>query len=1023
MKKKRIVSAANGTPRTVNREAALVELRSTPSAPFKLKEEEIERWLLTGENADLLKRYFGERQYTDLQEMARSASTRSVRGGPRVLILPGIMGSTLGAPRALFFNDTIWIDPVDIATGGLLQLKLPDAKNRPLGVVLFSYLKLKLCLKLAGYNADFHPYDWRQSLDRLGPELAARLKDEGPDVSLVAHSMGGLVSRAAIAAGAKNVKNVIMLGTPNFGSYVAIQAIRGIYPVIRKIAMLDLKNSPEVLAQQVFNTFPGLYQLLPSPEKLTTMNVFDAGKWSGEAVPQPRQDLLNLSRRRQEFLAPADQRFFLIAGVNQETVTGIGSDGGQFTYTLTNEGDGTVPLAFAQIPDVRATYYVEESHGSLANNSKVIQAVKDLLALGTTDALPTTWSPQRAAPRTMTESEVRALIPDDAAAVRGAAVSDKEVRNILSELVAPATDEEVIVAPVARVESVDGLVVSRQLQRRLDIRLALGDITESSSKAYVLGIFSDVMPTGAAGAVDRQLDGAIADFAHRRMFSANVGEVFPVPTSCSRLRSDTVLLAGLGPFDRFTPETLEIVAENVIRTFIKTHVDEFATVLIGSSSGSSAEGVLERLLKGFVRGLVDADKRKDFRRVTICEMDPARFAKVREELYRLASSDLFDDIQVAFEEEKLPVAQRVERSGVPTFSGPEPVYLLVRQEGTEDGTTEIQTSVLSAGAKAAVVTARKRPSKQDLERLFDALTSPSLSKNIDKFGSQLTSTLISEDVVSILKTMKGRPLIVVNDLLASRYPWEAMRLDGWAPALEGGVVRRYLAENLSVAKWLESRQEAEILKMLLVVNPTKDLAGAEQEGARIKETLGSRPGIQIPERFEDQATKAALLKDFSSGQYDVIHYAGHAFFDPANPSRSGILCAGHQVLSGADIAGIGRLPNLIFFNACESGRVRSAQTKGGQKLLTINQQIERNVGLAEAFLRGGAANYVGTYWPVGDDSAKTFAEVFYDQLLKGEPLGTSIVTARKAVVDFSIDWADYIFYGSPEFVLKRKKSQ
>lgn len=1021
MKKKRVVSSANGSPQESSREAALLKLRSTPSAPFKLKEEEIERSLRTGENADLLKRYFGERQYVELQEMVRTASTRSVRGGPRVLVLPGIMGSTLGAPRPFLFDDTIWLDPGDIAAGNLLQLKLPDAKNRPLGVILFSYMKIKMSLRLAGYNADFHPYDWRRSLDVLGPELAARLAKEGPDVSLVAHSMGGLVARAAIAAGAKNIKNVIQLGTPNYGSFVAVQALRAIYPVIRKIALLDLKHSPEELTERVFSTFPGLCQLLPSVERFTSFNVYDSTKWPAGRCG-PRQDLLDQSKSRQQFMAPGDNRFVLIAGINQETVTSVGSDGTQFTYTVTNEGDGTVPLALAQLPEVRATYYVEEGHGSLPNNSKVIQAVKDLLSLGTTDALPTTWSPQRAVSRVLTEDDVRAQVPDDASAVRGASASDKEVRNILEELAAPGGEEELVMAPVNRVESVDGLVVSRQLQRRLDIRLALGDITQSSSKAYVLGIFSDVTPTGAAEAVDQQLDGAIGEFMQRRMFSANVGEVFAVPTSCSLLRSDTVLLAGLGSFDRFTPETLEVVAENVVRTFVKTHVDEFATVLIGSSSGGSVEGSLERLLKGFVRGLIDADKGKNFRRVTICEMDPTRFALVREELYRLASSDLFDDIQVAFEEERLPVVrvERVSERGMGS-TAPDPVYLLVRQETTPDGLIEIQTSVLSAGAKAAVVTARKRPKKEDLDSLFDALASPSLAKNIQKFGAQLTTTLVHNDVASILKTMKGRPLIIVNDLLASRYPWEAMRLDGWAPALEGGIVRRYLAENLSVAKWLEARQEAAVLKMLLVVNPTKDLDGAKQEGARIKVTFGSHPGVQITERFEDQATRAALLKDFSSGQFDVIHYAGHAFFDPANPSRSGILCAGHQVLSGADIAGVGRLPNLIVFNACESGRLRTAQVKGGTKLLNLGQQIQRSVGMAEAFLRGGAANYLGTYWPVGDDSAFKFAEVFFENVLNGKDLGESILAGRRAIADFSVDWADYIFYGSPEFVLKKKK--
>ena len=54
----------------------------------------------------------------------------------------------------------------------------------------------------------------------------------------------------------------------------------------------------------------------------------------------------------------------------------------------------------------------------------------------------------------------------------------------------------------------------------------------------------------------------------------------------------------------------------------------------------------------------------------------------------------------------------------------------------------------------------------------------------------------------------------------------------------------------------------------------------------------------------------------------MVHYAGHAEFDESHPEHSGIRCYGSQVLSGADLAGLGNLPALVFFNACESGRVR-----------------------------------------------------------------------------------------------------
>ncbi|MEO8429492.1 MAG: alpha/beta fold hydrolase, partial [Verrucomicrobiota bacterium] len=461
---------------------------SNPSAPFKMQPEEIESALVTGQHADLLKRYFGEREYAELQALARDASARSVRGGPRVLILPGIMGSTLGSERPFFFDDVIWVDPIDIAAGHLTTLSLipGPTRHKALGVILFSYLRIKLALKLAGYDADFHPFDWRQSVEELGQDLAKRIAAEpAKEMSLVAHSMGGLVARAALKSAGQKVKRLIMLGTPNFGSFVPIQALRGIYPIIRKIALLDLTHSPEELAQKIFNTFPGLYQMLPAPEKFSVFDVFDLQSWP-KAGPTPRQPLLDSGRKTQSFLAAPDDRFTLIAGINQDTVTDAHFDGTEFTFSVSKDGDGTVPLTFAQLPNVR-TYYVEESHGSLPNNSKVITAVKDLLSLGTTDALPQQWVPQRAAPRVIDEATVRSAVPDAATAGQGAAISDKAVRELLEEVAAPTSKEEQLAVTTSPVASVKGVVVGRKLQRRLDLRLAHGSITEANSKAYVLG--------------------------------------------------------------------------------------------------------------------------------------------------------------------------------------------------------------------------------------------------------------------------------------------------------------------------------------------------------------------------------------------------------------------------------------------------------------------------------------------------------------------------------------------------------
>jgi CHAT domain-containing protein len=74
--------------------------------------------------------------------------------------------------------------------------------------------------------------------------------------------------------------------------------------------------------------------------------------------------------------------------------------------------------------------------------------------------------------------------------------------------------------------------------------------------------------------------------------------------------------------------------------------------------------------------------------------------------------------------------------------------------------------------------------------------------------------------------------------------------------------------------------------------------------------------------------------------------------------------------------------------------------------------------LAEAFLDGGVASFVGTHWPVGDDAALAFSTVFYERLLDGLSLGGAMLAARRRVFELgSIDWADYVHYGNPAFRL------
>ena len=224
--------------------------RSGAPSPWRLRDDQIESALETGARASELESYFGEARYAELRALAKQAARRDVRGkGPRVLILPGLMGSTLGR-RGLLFDDVIWIDPVDIALGALRKLALgprPRA-SRPSASLNLVYLKLKLTLRINGFDADFFPYDWRHSPRELGARLARQVAGERRPVQLVAHSLGGLVARAALRskpAVMKKVGRLVMLGTPNHGSFAAAQALRGTNDLLQKLALFDLQPGSE----------------------------------------------------------------------------------------------------------------------------------------------------------------------------------------------------------------------------------------------------------------------------------------------------------------------------------------------------------------------------------------------------------------------------------------------------------------------------------------------------------------------------------------------------------------------------------------------------------------------------------------------------------------------------------------------------------------------------------------------------------------------------------------------------------
>ena len=1056
---------------------------------WELPPEEIDRLLATSDD-HRLRILFGA-DYDELRDLARKARG-VVRGqGPKVLVVPGILGSTIGKSGNFFTRDTIWFDPASIVQGKIVELKLPPSGKsslQSLDVVSVVHAYLRLRLKMQGFSVEYYHYDWRQSIATLGKQLANHIKQLKSKVMIVAHSMGGLVTRAALHFGAPDITRVVMLGTPNRGSFSPVEVLQGINSNVILVDKLDAFHDAAQLTKEVFSTFPSVYEMLPRPEVFADIDLFDRSNWPTKPL-QPTARRLSDAQDTWKHLVQDDDRLFLIAGYQQETVTNLSiNTNGNFQYHTSMNGDGTVPLQMCLLPGV-PTVYARETHTGLLRSEAVAMAVSDLLRGGRTSRLEAERSPVRDGwSQTLQRSDFTedergsdllgnqrgsAIDPMDLPLIVEAAISfssmpaRQTMDTIRQRQSATITKPGYCLSGTTSVSGSSGrlttgitfkqTVISRDLQSHLDLELYYGSLFDAPFRAVVIGIFTNVDPKGPAAVLDKLTNGAVTELMNRRMFDAGVGKVFVMPTGRNALRADYVVLAGLGEYSEFSmnaESAMRTVSCNILRTLMNCGVDEFATVMYGGASGLSMRDCAESFVRGYLDALTALADNKDsiqFRRVALCENQEDRYAELKDEAYRLGGTELCTNIRLRLHEVHYPATASMTMpasdSRVMRQDDRRPeriVYLTIRVEvDSEDSDRwSVFASLLGAGSKATVFPSAKEISRIQLDKLLGQLPSGDLEATLD-VGDKLRKLLLTEDFIEVLNhdlTMEDHLAVIIDDQ-ASRIPWETLPLlkpgktveGSQLPCLAAGLSRRYQTDGSnSLAKFLEERKHTPILNVLLIINPTDDLPGAELEGDRLTKILTGLNMVRVETRSNEQATRLEILQEIDSGKYDVVHYAGHAFFDPDDRSRSGLICADkdqsgrNSVLTGRDVAKLNRLPSLMFFNACESGRIRgqgdvNSNTSARKKISDPGDIASGNAGVAEALLRGGIAQFVGTYWPVGDSAAEAFATSFYKDIADGKTVREAVLSGRAAVKESdSPDLANYMHYGDPAFVIKER---
>jgi pimeloyl-ACP methyl ester carboxylesterase len=378
----------------------------------------------TAEQERALRVHFGDERYERMHRLAleqaaesRDALTVTPPKG-NVVVIHGIMGGELSSFDSPASSSLIWVSKWRLFRGWAGRLMLGDDGRagahqvRATGIITDYYGEMLLKLRAEKWDVRAFWFDWRLDIRASAEQLHAKINEwfgaESP-VHIVAHSMGGLVARSFIKMFPARWRamwdsqnnglsggRLVMLGTPNYGSYIIPQVVTGLEPTVRMLALVDIVHGLKGVLK-IINTFPGSYQMLPSPiVAQEAAPLYEADTYGEHRVAQRH---LDDAREFHEWLSTGavdEERMIYVAGYNRPTLAGV-ADYARLAspdaYEVTRLGDGRVTHALG-VPRVngraiKRVYYIDEDHSELPRNQEILSLLNGLLLKGATDALET----------------------------------------------------------------------------------------------------------------------------------------------------------------------------------------------------------------------------------------------------------------------------------------------------------------------------------------------------------------------------------------------------------------------------------------------------------------------------------------------------------------------------------------------------------------------------------------------------------------------------------------------------------
>ncbi|MES9922731.1 MAG: CHAT domain-containing protein [Candidatus Thiodiazotropha endolucinida] len=931
---------------------------------------------------------------------------------PVVFVLPGISGSHLAKQ-----GNRIWVDPFDLMRGRFKRLKRGGRNITPDGLVAGTYAKLVDFLSQT-HEVIPHSYDWRLSVIKNGELLAAevdkQLSQTTQPVRIVAHSMGGLVFRgmAAYQRGAvwdrmrgREGSRVLMLGTPNRGSYSIPRILAGQDRLIRVLAAADLKHNQNELLEYI-SQFKGILELLPVDDnhKLPNVEIWEKyQKVLGDdwIPPDPEylKDAQDTWAKLKDVGLDSSHVCYIAGHANATPVDHEVDEGGSRVRILsTRLGDGQVTWKTG-IPDGIKHWYVDAVHGDIPDHQPAFNAMLEILETGETRQLSTKPPVSRSI-----EKEYREMLPDAVDFYPSEAHIQAATMGRRFETHRPKA----------------------VLERKPRIRIVHGNLCFAKSP-IVVGHYQGDTIVSAEKALDSRLNGRLSKRLQLGLYPGPLRS-HEVLLNIGDHRFPGALIIGLGEVGSLTPggltETfreavLRYVVNRTERGDIKEKGIELSSLLIGTGAGGMAP---EDAIMAILRAVLEANR---LLAGSAGNLDNTVVSLTFIELYEDTAVDAVHTLcQIAEKNPEFKNRIEIERELQNGDGGRTRVYYRedpewwqrLRIKGTKEGALKF-TALTARGTRAEMIT--QPIQRQSVMPFLNAATTYTSSDT--SIGRTLFELLIPAEFK--VHARHNQDLVLLVDERSAGYPWELLEYagqDGNEPlAHKSGMIRQLVSSKQVRTKICDNH------KALVIGDPKVNdkrfvaLSGAVEE-AEVVHRLLKDHGYGNSGTPMTNSTGSEILAALMTDEYQILHLAAHGVVDfklkvGDKTSRvTGMVIGKDQVLSPIELRQMPATPAFVFINCCHLGSSRSDFIKNRYR----RHELASN--LATQLIRQGVRAVIAAGWAVDDDAAVTFAKKFYQEFLTGTSFGDAVKMARlQAYEDHPgiNTWGAYQCYGDPGYTL------